>query len=96
MWGKGAFTMATMTISLPDPMKEWIEAQINKGEYASTSDYVRDLVRRDRSRRDQELTMEELRQIVADSRTSGASAQSVDDIFRNAELIVKARGILRE
>lgn len=88
--------MATMTISLPDPMKEWIEAQINKGEYASTSDYVRDLVRRDRSRRDQELTMEELRQIVADSRTSGASAQSVDDIFRNAERIVKARGILRE
>jgi antitoxin ParD1/3/4 len=88
--------MATMTISLPDPMKEWIEAQINKGEYASTSDYVRDLVRRDRSRRDQELTMEELRQIVADSRTSGAGAQSVDDIFRNAERIVKARGILRE
>lgn len=88
--------MATMTISLPDPMKEWIEAQINKGEYASTSDYVRDLVRRDRSRRDQELTMEELRQIVADSRTSGAGARSVDDIFRNAERIVKARGILRE
>ncbi|CAN7558725.1 type II toxin-antitoxin system ParD family antitoxin [Pararhizobium sp. LjRoot255] len=88
--------MATMTISLPDPMKEWIEAQINKGEYASTSDYVRDLVRRDRSRRDQELTMEELRQIVADSRTSGAGAQSVDDIFRNAERIVKARGILCE
>jgi antitoxin ParD1/3/4 len=88
--------MATMTIALPDPMKEWIEAQINKGEYASTSDYVRDLVRRDRSRRDQELTMEELRQIVADSRTSGAGAQSVDDIFRNAERIVKARGILRE
>lgn len=88
--------MATMTISLPDPMKEWIEAQINKGEYASTSDYVRDLVRRDRSRRDQELTMEELRQIVADSRTSGAGAQSVDDIFRNAERIVKTRGILRE
>ena len=63
--------MATMTISLPDPMKEWIDAQISKGEYASTSDYVRDLVRRDRSRRDQELTIEELRQIVAGSRPSG-------------------------
>jgi antitoxin ParD1/3/4 len=88
--------MATMTISLPDPMKEWIETQIIKGEYASTSDYVRDLVRRDRSRRDQELTMEELRQLVADSRNSGAGTQTVDDIFKNAERIAKARGIVRE
>ncbi|HEY6434263.1 MAG TPA: type II toxin-antitoxin system ParD family antitoxin [Acetobacteraceae bacterium] len=37
--------MATMTVSLPDPMKDWIEAQIGRGEYASASDYVRDLVR---------------------------------------------------
>jgi antitoxin ParD1/3/4 len=35
--------MATMTISLPEPMKDWIEARIKEGEYASTSDYVRDL-----------------------------------------------------
>jgi len=56
------------------------------------------LVRRDGEghRLDQELTMEELRQLVADSRASGAGAQSVDDIFRNAERIAKARGILRE
>ena len=39
--------MATMTVSLPDPMKDWIEAQISRGEYASASDYVRDLIRRD-------------------------------------------------
>lgn len=36
--------MATMTVSLPDPMKDWIEEQIRRGEYASASDYVRDLV----------------------------------------------------
>ena len=34
--------MATMTVSLPDPMKDWIEAQIALGDYASVSDYVRD------------------------------------------------------
>lgn len=88
--------MATMTISLPDPMKEWIEAQISKGEYASTSDYVRDLVRRDRSRRDQELTIEELRQIVTESRSSGSGKQSLDEIFQNAERIAKARGVVRD
>ncbi len=88
--------MATMTISLPDPMKEWIEAQISKGEYASTSDYVRDLVRRDRSRRDQELTVEDLRRIVSESRSSGIGKQSIDEIFQKAERIAKARGIVSE
>lgn len=88
--------MATMTISLPDPMKEWIEAQISKGEYASTSDYVRDLVRRDRSRRDQELTIEDLRQIVTESRSSGTGKQSIDEIFQNAERLAKARGVVRD
>lgn len=88
--------MATMTISLPDPMKEWIEAQISKGEYASTSDYVRDLVRRDRSRRDQELTIEDLRQIVTESRASGPGKQSLDEIFENAERLAKARGVVRD
>jgi antitoxin ParD1/3/4 len=29
--------MATMTTSLPEPMKDWIEARIREGEYASTS-----------------------------------------------------------
>lgn len=84
--------MATMTVSLPDPMKEWIEAQIQKGEYASTSDYVRDLVRRDRARREQELTVEELRQLVADSKASGLGTRSVDEIFAEAERIASAKG----
>lgn len=88
--------MATMTVSLPDPMKEWIEAQIKKGEYASASDYVRDLVRRDRARRGQELTIEELRQLVADARASGIGTRGVDDLFAEAERMVGARGRLRE
>ena len=39
--------MATMNISVPDPMKDWVQAQINEGKYASSSDYVRDLIRKD-------------------------------------------------
>ncbi len=73
--------MATMTVSLPDPMKDWIETQIRRGDYASTSDYVRDLVRRDRARREQELTLEDLRQKLAASRGSGVSGRTVEDIF---------------
>ncbi|UXN58801.1 type II toxin-antitoxin system ParD family antitoxin [Phyllobacterium zundukense] len=88
--------MATMTVSLPDQMKDWIETQIRKGEYASTSDYVRDLVRRDRSRRGKEFTLDELRQLVADAKASGVGTRSMDDIFAQAEQIASARGLGRE
>ena len=88
--------MATMTVSLPDPMKDWIEAQIRRGEYASISDYVRDLVRRDRARREQELTLAELRNKLAASRQSGVSERTVDDIFAEAREIARARGLMHE
>lgn len=42
--------MATMNVSLPDLMKEWVEAQTATGRYANTSDYVRDLIRKDQER----------------------------------------------
>jgi antitoxin ParD1/3/4 len=42
--------MGTMNISLPDPMKSWVEDQAKSGRYANSSDYVRDLIRRDRAR----------------------------------------------
>lgn len=37
--------MTTLNISLPEPMKAFIEAQVQRGAYASASDYVRALVR---------------------------------------------------
>lgn len=88
--------MATMTVSLPDPMKDWIEVRIRQGEYASASDYVRDLVRRDRVRREQELTLEELRRKLAASRESGVSDRAIDDIFAEAREIARARGMIHE
>ena len=42
--------MATMNVSLPDEMKEWVEAQSAGGKYANASDYVRDLIRKDQLR----------------------------------------------
>lgn len=39
--------MATLNISIPDNMKQWINTQIKSGKYSSASDYMRDLVRSD-------------------------------------------------
>ena len=37
--------MATMNISLPDKMREWIDQQVATGRFANASDLVRDLIR---------------------------------------------------
>ncbi len=42
--------MATMNVSLPDLMKEWVESQTRDGRYSNASDYVRDLIRKDQAR----------------------------------------------
>lgn len=42
--------MATMNISLPDAHKEFVDSQIAERRYGTTSEYVRDLIRRDQDR----------------------------------------------
>lgn len=42
--------MATMNVSLPDPMKDWVEDRSKDGRFANSSDYVRHLIRRDQER----------------------------------------------
>lgn len=80
--------MATMTISLPEQMKEWVESLTKKGEYSSSSDYVRDLIRRDRGNRNEPMTMEELEQMLTSSFASGVSERSLSEIFEDAMLSV--------
>ena len=42
--------MATMNVSLPEPMRDWVKTQTDTGLYSNSSDYVRDLIRRDQQR----------------------------------------------
>ena len=42
--------MTTMNISLPDVMKEFIDAQVQERGYSTSSEYVRDLIRNDQVR----------------------------------------------
>lgn len=44
--------VATMNVSLPDPMKAWVESQVDGGQYGNASDYIRDLIRKDRERKE--------------------------------------------
>ena len=39
--------MDSMNISLPGPLKSWIDEQVAEGRYSNASEYVRELVRAD-------------------------------------------------
>lgn len=65
--------MATMNISLPDELKGFIDAQVAEHGYGSTSEYLRDLIRRQRD-------IARLRQMLLDGANSGAGKQ-IDDAY---------------
>jgi antitoxin ParD1/3/4 len=62
--------MATMNISLPDQMKSFVEEQTKDGRYSNSSDYVRDLIRRDQERR---RAIAEIQALVDEGLASGPS-----------------------
>lgn len=66
--------MATMNISLPDPMKAWVEAQSENGRYSNASDYVRDLIRRDQERTEKVAALQAL---ITEGLESGSGEQFV-------------------
>src|SRR5882724_8305167 len=51
---RGETIMSTLNISLPEPMKAFVEGQVKAGLYGSASDYIRALVREDQKRQAQE------------------------------------------
>lgn len=60
--------MATMNVSLPDPMKSWVEDRTRGGRYSNVSDYVRDLIRQDQQR---QQTIAEIQGLIDEGLASG-------------------------
>jgi antitoxin ParD1/3/4 len=74
--------MATMNVSLPIPMKRWVEQQADTGRISNVSDYVRDLIRMD-----QELanSRKDLQRLISEGIGSGASILSMEDVLQMAK-----------
>ena len=46
--------MTTLNISLPEPMRAYVDKQVAEGGYSTASEYIRQLVRDDQTRAAQE------------------------------------------
>jgi antitoxin ParD1/3/4 len=80
--------MATMNVSLPDLMKDWVEKQALTGRYSNASDYVRDLIRKDQERGEKIAAMQRL---VDEGLASGIGTRSPDALRRVAKRKVAQR-----
>lgn len=86
--------MATMNVSLPDEMKDWVEQQAANGRYGNVSDYIRDVLRRERAMAERFDTM------VDDALASGTVAMSPAELFddikrRSRDKILAAADAIR-
>lgn len=78
--------MATMNVSLPHALKAVVDERVASGEYASASDYVRDLIRKDAEAKRKWAEFDRLIQEGLDSPISEKSFEEVmDDALEEAK-----------
>ena len=83
--------MQTMNISLPDPMKEYVEERVSAGAYSSASEYVRELVRADQKRH----AKEQLEQILLKAINSGDPFEVTPGMLEDIKRKLRARSAQR-
>jgi antitoxin ParD1/3/4 len=57
----------TMSFALPESMRDYVDARVRSGEYGNTSEYLRDLIRRDQH----EQAARRLRELISEGLESG-------------------------
>jgi antitoxin ParD1/3/4 len=66
--------MGTMNVSLPDALKAFVDDQVEAGHYSTSSEYVRELIRKDQDR-------QRLRGLLLAGAASRPSAAADDAYF---------------
>ena len=68
--------MGTMNVSLPDAMKGFVDEQVSGRGYGTSSEYIRELIRKDQNR-------QELRNLLLKGARSPAGKVADEDYFKD-------------
>ena len=74
--------MNRLTISLPEKMTDYVQSQVQSGQYGNTSEYIRDLIRKDQSAR--QMAIAELQSILNEAEADKTHPYSMDEIKQRA------------
>lgn len=66
-----------MSFALPEALRSYIDERVQSGEYGNTSEYLRELIRRDQ----QTMAERRLRELIADGLASGEARPATDDVI---------------
>lgn len=69
--------MTTMNISLPDHLREHVDQRVAAGDFGSSSEFIRDLIRKDRDH----VAEQELAALIREGLESGPSVVVDDDYW---------------
>jgi len=72
--------MSTMNISLPEPMRHWVDQQVKLGSFGNASEYIRSLIRQDQKQRAQEALEAKLLEGLNSGPATPWTKKDVDDI----------------
>lgn len=79
--------MTTMNISLPETMKDFVDRQVRDGGYSTSSEYVRDLIRKDQVRRAEQ----HLAALIMEGLESGQAIPADDNYWKNKRTALTQR-----
>ncbi len=69
--------MTTLSISLPDSMRTFIDQKVAHGGYSTASEYIRQLVREDQNR----LAQERLEELLMEGIESGEAIEATPEYW---------------
>lgn len=65
-----------MSFALPESMRDYIDTRVRDGSYGNTSEFLRELIRRDQ----EQQAAARLRDLIADGLTSGPGRAVTDEV----------------
>ncbi len=77
--------MSTMNVSLPDALKSFVDEQVNERGFGSSSEYVRELIRKDQERT-------RLRGLLLDGAASKPAVKVTGSYFDGLRNRIRRRG----
>ena len=82
--------MVKKSVTVTSSQNEWIQSQLSSGNYASDSELLRDLIRKEQARLD---GLDAIRSALIEGEKSGVSSRNVKQIMND---VLKSRSINAE
>ncbi len=79
----------TMSFALPEALRSYVDQRVRSGQYGNTSEYLRELIRRDQ----EEQAKKRLRELIEEGLNSGSGRTLTAEVA--AQLRERALGGLR-